>query len=167
MQGEALMISNHCVADDIHTKGVMIYNGEPLIFYFRSAKIKKPPPIWKRKQLYHPFTYPPICAQDYGRAPSLITWLYQLHFVAVDTRFHKRDSEVIFGHRFDESPPFGWYTLDKMPRQSRLAHTPYRAFTYPDSLCLFCAATVFVTVFRFFTHRFYYKYFKKSILLLN
>ena len=25
------------------------------------------------KQLYHPFTYPPICAQDYGRAPSLIT----------------------------------------------------------------------------------------------
>ena len=45
------------------------------------------------------------------------------------------------------------------------AHTPYQASTVPDSLCLFRAATVFVTVFRFFTYRFYYKDFKKSIVL--
>ena len=45
------------------------------IFYLSFRQIKKPPPIWKRKKhLYHPFTYPTICAQDYGRAPTLITY---------------------------------------------------------------------------------------------
>ena len=43
------------------------------------------------KQLYHPFTYPPICAQDYGRAPSLITCSHLC--------FYERDSEVIFTQR--------------------------------------------------------------------
>ena len=102
--------------------------GRALIFYFPRRKIKKPPPIWKRKQLYHPFTYPPICAQDYGRAPSLITTASQA----------------------------------RLGSDIHTAHTPYRASTVSDSLYLFRAATVFVTVFRFFTYRFYYKYFEKS-----
>ena len=49
---------------------------------------KKPVPKYGngKKHLYHPFTYPPICAQDYGRAPSFIT----------RRAFHECDSEVIF-----------------------------------------------------------------------
>ena len=133
----------------------MIYSGKPLIYYFHCAKIKKPPPIWKRKQLYHPFTYPPICAQDYGRAPSLITRLYRS---ARSSLIHSL-SQARLGSdiRAKDLTTYCHGTC-------RLAHTPYRDRTVPDSLCHFCAATVFVTVFRFFTHRFYYKYFKKSIL---
>ncbi len=60
-----------------HTIVSGLYATQAVDFYFHCAKIKKPPPIWKRKQLYHPFTYPPICAQDYGRAPSLITCMHR------------------------------------------------------------------------------------------
>ena len=48
-----------------------------VVFLFSLRENKKTSPIWKRKQLYHPFTYPPICAKDYGRAPSLITRMHQ------------------------------------------------------------------------------------------
>jgi hypothetical protein len=74
--------------------------------------------------------------------------------------------------RLRQGPVAHYSLFDKLLR-ARLgsdihtAHTPYRASTYPDSLYLFRAATVFVTVFRFFTHRFYYKITKMSIVLLN
>ena len=131
--------------DDIRTFGPMIYNGKPLIFYLSKRQIKKTAPNMEtEKQLYHPFTYPPICAQDYGRAPSLITVFSQAR-LGSDIR--------------------AWGRYRHCHGSRRLAHTPYRDRTVPDSLCLFCAATVFVTVFRFFTYRFYYKDIKMSIVL--
>ncbi len=57
-------------------------------FYFHCAKIKKPPPIWKRKNNYtihsHIHQYAPKITV--GPRRSLL-------------HFHKRDSEVIFGQR--------------------------------------------------------------------
>ena len=132
--------------------------------FSRRRRQKKPLPYGNGKQLYHPFTYPPICAQGYGRAPTLIS-CQKLHTDAYFQLSQARLGSDIHGNR-------GIYR-SLLPRQTEKetrshilpsVRTPYRAFTYPDSLHLFRTATVFVTVFRFFTYRFYYKDIKKSIL---
>ena len=128
-----------------------------VVFLFSLRENKKTAPTYGNGNNYtihsHIHQYAPKITVGHRRSLLVcIDWQSCLWY----TRFHKRDSEVIFGQRQNWS--------SACHGTCRLAHTPYRDRTVPDSLCHFCAATVFVTVFRFFTHRFYYKYFKKSIL---
>ena len=140
------------------------YTRQSLDFLFSLRENKKTAPTYGNGNNYtihsHIHQYAPKITVGHRRSLLVcIDWQSRLWY----TRFHKRDSEVIFGHKISICDSLLLRSQSiKYHGTCRLAHTPYRDRTVPDSLCHFCAATVFVTVFRFFTHRFYYKYFKKS-----
>ncbi len=51
----------------------------------------KNPSQYGNGKIYHPFTYPPICAQDHGRAPAFITCTKMLSQMQLRSDVHTGD----------------------------------------------------------------------------
>ena len=113
----------------------------------------------EKKKIYHPFTYPPICAHCYGRAPSCITF--------AKTILHTRlgsDVRVWFCRNMRHLPLL-WIATETYQTTAFTVSRVLRIGIAPSpTLCAFFARLLSSSQSLDFLHnRFYYKYFKMSI----